>query len=110
MSGMFCDPHNILENVHLINNRAFTTLKQSEQSLRSQYDDLASQFHGFPTNNTSTTLNQPNDPSLAADFAHAADIPQRSTSSSLLKKSLRSTAPAASPKSVRFSDSPHVAD
>ncbi|KFY88176.1 hypothetical protein V500_06507, partial [Pseudogymnoascus sp. VKM F-4518 (FW-2643)] len=52
-------------------------------------------------------LTQPNDPSLAADFAHAS-TPHRSAFSSLLKKSLRgpSAAAAASPKSVRFSDAP----
>lgn len=55
-------------------------------SLQQQYRDLSSQFHGFPTPaSTSTTLTSPNDPSLAADFAHA-----------------QSTKPPAH-KSVRFS-------
>ncbi|OBT94210.2 hypothetical protein VE01_07858 [Pseudogymnoascus verrucosus] len=87
---------------------ALTTLKQSEQSLQAQYDDLTSQFHGFPSTNPSS-LSQPNDPSLAADFAHASSHPQRS--SSLLKKSLRGHpgAAASSPKSVRFSDAPSAA-
>ncbi|KAK1830716.1 hypothetical protein QBC39DRAFT_391694 [Podospora conica] len=41
-------------------------------TLQTQYRDLSSQFHGFPTPaSTSTTLTSPNDPSLAADFAHA---------------------------------------
>jgi syntaxin 8 len=95
--------------MHLTHTRALSTLKQSEQNLQSQYDDLTSQFHGFPNNNPSSCLNQPNDPSLSADFAHASERPQRSPSSSFLKKSLRGSAPAASPKSVRFSDSPNVA-
>ncbi|KFY40428.1 hypothetical protein V494_03506 [Pseudogymnoascus sp. VKM F-4513 (FW-928)] len=89
---------------------ALETLKQSEQTLQTQYDELTSQFHGFPTT-TPSTLSQPNDPSLAADFAHASAHPQRSTS--LLKKSLRAPsggAPAASPKSVRFSDAPSSAE
>ncbi|KFY53261.1 hypothetical protein V496_07760, partial [Pseudogymnoascus sp. VKM F-4515 (FW-2607)] len=33
---------------------ALTTLKQSEQSLQAQYDDLTAQFHGFPTTHPST--------------------------------------------------------
>ncbi|KAK0740315.1 hypothetical protein B0T18DRAFT_331308 [Schizothecium vesticola] len=58
-------------------------------SLQKQYRDLSSQFHGFPTPaSTSSTLTSPNDPSLAADFAHA-----------------QSSKPAAAAphKSVRFS-------
>ncbi|ELR05803.1 hypothetical protein VC83_04419 [Pseudogymnoascus destructans] len=87
---------------------ALATLKQSELSLQTQYDDLTSQFHGFPSS-TPSSLSQPNDPSLAADFAHASSHPQRS--SSLLKKSLRgpSGAAASCPKSVRFSDAPSAA-
>ncbi|KFY85650.1 hypothetical protein V500_08217, partial [Pseudogymnoascus sp. VKM F-4518 (FW-2643)] len=38
---------------------ALATLKQSEQSLQTQYDDLTSQFHGFPST-TPSTLTQPN--------------------------------------------------
>ncbi|TAQ89328.1 hypothetical protein B7494_g2305 [Chlorociboria aeruginascens] len=87
---------------------ASLTLQETEHSLRLQYNDLASQFHGTPTDTTSSTISHPNDPSLANDFAAASERPQV-TSSSFLKKSLRDSSanPAASSaKSVRFSDAP----
>lgn len=60
-------------------------------SLQQQYRDLSSQFHGFPTPaSTSTTLTSPNDPSLAADFAHA----QSSKSAHHPQKSVRFSSPA----------------
>lgn len=72
--------------------------------MRKQYDDLTSQFQGFPTS-SSSELSQPNDPALAADFSHAADPrPRNPSSSSFLKRS--SADPANSSKSVRFSDKP----
>jgi len=72
--------------------------------LRSQYDDLTSQFRGFPTTSTSQ-ISQPNDPALSADFSHATDPrPRNPSSSSFLKRS--STGPTNSSKSVRFSDNP----
>ncbi|CRK32882.1 hypothetical protein BN1708_019129, partial [Verticillium longisporum] len=40
-------------------------------ALQKQFSDLTSQFHGFPTPETTSTLTQPNDPSLSPDFAHA---------------------------------------
>lgn len=72
--------------------------------LRQQFDDLTSQFRGFPTTSTSS-LTQPNDPSLSADFARAKDSrPRNPSSSSFLK---RSAADSPNPtKSVRFTDSP----
>lgn len=83
---------------------------ETEHILQRQYTDLAAQFHGAPTDTTSFTLSHPNNPSLSNDFARASERPQAS-SSSLLKKSLRASNPAAaSPKSVRFSDSPAVQD
>ncbi|KAK0741787.1 hypothetical protein B0T21DRAFT_283739 [Apiosordaria backusii] len=60
-------------------------------SLKKQQTDLTTQFHGFPTAATTSTLTHPNDPSLAEDFAHA----QSSTSSH---------PPTTQKKNVRFTD------
>ncbi|KAG0651615.1 putative syntaxin-8B [Hyphodiscus hymeniophilus] len=88
---------------------AALTLSETEHSLRMQYNDLAAQFHGHPTDTASSTISHPNNPSLEDDFARASDRPRVTSSSSFLKKSLRTSNPAvASPKSVRFSDSPSV--
>jgi syntaxin 8 len=73
--------------------------------LRSQYDDLTSQFRGFPTTSTSSTVNQPNDPSLSSDFAHAKDTRPRIPSSSSFMKRSAADSPNLS-KSVRFTDAP----
>lgn len=74
-----------------------------------QYNDLAAQFLGHPTDTASKTISLPNDPTLQDDFARASERPRVASSSSFLKKSLRASNPAApSPKSVRFSDSPSV--
>jgi len=89
--------------------RGAATLKQTEQSLQSQYDDLTSQFHGFPTNRTNSTVSKPNNPALAQDFARASERTSVTSSSSFLKKSLRGNPAAASSKSVRFSDAHNVA-
>jgi len=91
---------------------ASNILQETENSLRSQYNDLTSQFRGVPTDTISSTISHPNDPSLSEDFARASERPPVA-SSSFLKKSLRGAAnsPAApSPKSVRFSDAPLVQD
>jgi len=55
-------------------------------------------------------MTHPNDPSLSSDFARASERPRNTSSSSFLKKSLRTNANPAvnSPKSVRFSDSPSI--
>lgn len=75
--------------------------------LRSQYDDLTSQFRGFPTTSPSA-IATPNDPSLAGDFADAqATSPRHPSSSSSSFPAERSAAAAASStpsKSVRFTD------
>ncbi|CZS89989.1 related to syntaxin 8 [Rhynchosporium agropyri] len=93
---------------------ASSTLLETEKNLQKQYNDLASQFRGVPTSTTSSTITHPNDPSLSADFARATERPRNVSSSSFLKKSLRTSnitsAGAASPKSVRFSDSPQIQD
>ena len=75
--------------------------------MQRQYDDLTSQFHGFSSPRTSTTLTRPNDPTLADDFEHAASTsppaPATTNSTSNLRpKGQRS----ASGKTVRFSDNP----
>lgn len=72
--------------------------------LRQQFDDLTSQFRGFPTTSTSS-LNQPNDPSLSADFTRAKDPQPRNPSSSSFLKRSAANSPNPS-KSVRFTDSP----
>ncbi|KAL2174355.1 uncharacterized protein P884DRAFT_209322 [Thermothelomyces heterothallicus CBS 202.75] len=48
-----------------------SSLRDTLSSLRKQYDDLSSQFSGNASATSSATLTHPNDPSLAADFAHA---------------------------------------
>ncbi|KAK4236450.1 hypothetical protein C8A03DRAFT_16914 [Achaetomium macrosporum] len=48
-----------------------STLADTLASLRKQYSDLSSQFQGNSSAATASTLTHPNDPSLAADFAHA---------------------------------------
>lgn len=73
--------------------------------LRSQYDDLTSQFRGFPTKSTSSNITQPNDPALSSDFAHAKDTRPRIPSSSSFMKRSAGDSPNPS-KSVRFTDAP----
>ncbi|KKY32607.1 putative snare domain-containing protein [Diaporthe ampelina] len=89
------------------------TIADSLPGLQKQFDDLTSQFHGFSAPSTNSTLTQPNDPALAADFAHASNTstsPPLPSSSSLhppAKKSLRNggtSTPTGSSKTVRFQD------
>ncbi|KAK0123563.1 hypothetical protein ONS96_010542 [Cadophora gregata f. sp. sojae] len=91
---------------------ASSALQETEQNLQKQYNELAAQFRGVPTDTATSTITYPNDPSLADDFARATERPRNTSSSSFLKKTLRgSTGPAApSLKSVRFSDSLSVQD
>ncbi|KAL8646715.1 MAG: hypothetical protein Q9226_006743 [Calogaya cf. arnoldii] len=79
-------------------------LQEQIQRLRSQYDDLTSQFRGFPSETNSSSTAQPNNPTLTPDFARAKDRRPRIPSSSSFKRST-GTSPNPS-KSVRFSDSP----
>jgi syntaxin 8 len=91
----------------LISYSGAENLRETAENLLHQYNDLTSQFHGFPSN-TSSSLLEPNNPSLAGDFARASERP-RVVSSSFLKKSIRSSGPTSpGPKSVRFSDVPNV--
>ncbi|KAJ9639086.1 hypothetical protein H2204_003994 [Knufia peltigerae] len=77
--------------------------------LRSQYGDLARQFHGEPPSTTSpTTLSSPNDPSLEEDFTRAQsrksnEAPRPRRSSNLRTPSSNHQAPS---KNVRFRDNP----
>lgn len=89
------------------------TIADSLPGLQKQFDDLTSQFHGFSAPSTNSTLTHPNDPALAADFAHASNTsssPPLPSSSSLhppAKKSLRNggtSTPTGSSKTVRFQD------
>lgn len=68
---------------------------------------MTSQFRGFPTSPSSTTLTNPNNPSLEADFEHAQGLNQRTASSSVLKRSSPTASNAS--KSVRFRDNPNSA-
>ncbi|KAK0639208.1 hypothetical protein B0T16DRAFT_432099 [Cercophora newfieldiana] len=77
------------------------SLTSTLTTLQKQYHDLTSQFHGFATPATSTTLTSPNDPALAPDFAHA----QSSTNPNAPPKPT-TTRKVSTPKTVRFSDSP----
>lgn len=87
--------------------RAASTLRETAQSIQSQYDDLTSQFHGHPAS-TPDSLSHPNDPTLSVDFARAGTRPKALGQSSLLKRDALKNA-TNSPKSVRFSDNPLVA-
>ncbi|KAI4180386.1 MAG: hypothetical protein L6R41_007272 [Letrouitia leprolyta] len=82
-----------------------SNLEDQIQRLRTQYDDLTSQFQGFPSKPTSSTT-QPNNPALSPAFARAKDPRPRIPSSSSFKRS-GGTSPNPS-KSVRFTDSPSI--
>ncbi|KAK0704907.1 hypothetical protein B0H67DRAFT_498663 [Lasiosphaeris hirsuta] len=80
-----------------------TTLGDTLSSLRKQYHDLISQFHGFASPAIASTLTSPNDPSLASDFVHA----QSSTVAANDSKPLPPTRKVSTTsKTVRFSDAP----
>ncbi len=72
--------------------------------MQKQLDALTSQFHGFSSPASVAALTHPNDPTLAADFAHAA-----STTSVPPKSTLRAAA-SPTPKTVRFQDAPPAPD
>ena len=80
-------------------------LQQQIQSLQTQFDDLTSQFRGFPSQ-INTSAARPSDPTLSPDFARAKDPRPRIPSSSSFKRST-GTSPNPS-KSVRFTDSPSI--
>lgn len=82
-------------------NRKAAALADALPGLQKQLDDLTSQFHGFSSPSTTSTLTHPNDPTLAEDFAYA-----NTTTPSSAKKagSLRGSAPGSTHKTVRFQD------
>ncbi|KAI1656514.1 hypothetical protein F4813DRAFT_390553 [Daldinia decipiens] len=85
------------------------TISDVLPSLQKQYDDLTSQFHGFSSPSSESTLTHPNDPTLRSDFEHAttsprnsvSNPPQASSSSNLRPKGTRTAS-----KTVRFTDNP----
>ncbi|KAI5923801.1 v-SNARE [Camillea tinctor] len=84
------------------------TISDSLPGLQKQYNDLTSQFHGFSSPSTMSTLTHPNDPALNPDFEHATSTtsaahppPSTSPPSSLRPKGVRTAS-----KTVRFSDNP----
>ncbi|KAI0010627.1 v-SNARE [Xylariaceae sp. FL0662B] len=84
------------------------TISDSLPGLQKQYDDLTSQFHGFSSPSTTSTLTHPNDPALSTDFEHATTSPTNAappattnSNSSLRPKGARTTS-----KTVRFTDTP----
>ncbi|KAL9596769.1 MAG: hypothetical protein Q9219_005594 [cf. Caloplaca sp. 3 TL-2023] len=81
-------------------------LQDHIQRLRTQYDDLTSQFRGFPSSKPTSSTTRPNDPTLSPAFARAKDPRPRIPSSSSFKRS-GGTSPNPS-KSVRFTDSPSI--
>jgi syntaxin 8 len=83
--------------------RSSITLKDQETRLRAQYNDLISQFRGFPTSTAPASLSHPNNPSLAPDFAHATSTPSRPPNPS---SSFKRSPTTHNSKSVRFSDAP----
>ncbi|KAM0282831.1 hypothetical protein ACHAQH_002835 [Verticillium albo-atrum] len=89
---------------------AAQTITDALPALQKQYSDLTSQFHGFPTPATTSTLTHPNDPSLSPDFEHAQSV----TAPPPRKATLRSPSSSSTiPKTVRFTDSassPSAAD
>lgn len=76
-----------------------TALADTLASLRKQYTDLSSQFQGHTSAATTATLTHPNDPSLAADFAHA----QSSHTDTTASPPPSSQQPQNPKKAVRFS-------
>ncbi|KAI0181826.1 v-SNARE [Hypoxylon sp. FL1284] len=85
------------------------TIDDALPGLQKQYSDLTSQFHGFSSPATESTLTHPNDPTLSSDFEHATTsptgattgAPPTSSTSNLRPKGARTTS-----KTVRFSDNP----
>lgn len=85
-------PRHVLTIIRPTNRKA-AIITDALPGLQKQFDDLTSQFHGFSSPSTTTTLTQPNDPTLAEDFAHATST--KTTTTSTHKKS---------DKTVRFQD------
>lgn len=87
--------------------RKAANLSDALPGLQKQLNDLTSQFHGFSSPSTTSTLTHPNDPTLAADFAHASSttVPAKRAGS------LRTGTPSggSTHKTVRFQDANNTA-
>ncbi|KAI1381372.1 v-SNARE [Hypoxylon crocopeplum] len=89
------------------------TISDALPGLQKQYNDLTSQFHGFASPSSESTLIHPNDPALSTDFEHATTSPtagppgaaQVSSTSNLRPKGARTAS-----KTVRFTDNPTTAN
>ena len=95
------------EGIEALENKETESGKSADSQtsrLRQQFDDLTSQFRGFPTKSPSS-VTQPNDPVLSADFARAKEPRPRIPSSSSFLKRSNNNSPNPS-KSVRFTDAP----
>ncbi|KAI2634413.1 v-SNARE [Hypomontagnella submonticulosa] len=81
------------------------TISDALPGLQKQYNDLTSQFHGFSSPSSASTLTHPNDPALSTDFEHATTSPTsgaaQSSTSNLRPKGTRTAS-----KTVRFTDNP----
>ncbi|KAI2617431.1 v-SNARE [Hypoxylon sp. NC1633] len=81
------------------------TISEALPGLQKQYGDLTSQFHGFSSPSSTSTLTHPNDPALSTDFEHATTSPttgtQATSTSNLRPKGARTAS-----KTVRFTDNP----
>ncbi|OTB01603.1 hypothetical protein M426DRAFT_25499 [Hypoxylon sp. CI-4A] len=85
------------------------TIDDALPGLKKQYKDLQSQFHGFSSPSSASTLTRPNDPTLDPDFKHATTTsptntpgaPATSSTSNLRPKGARTVS-----KTVRFTDNP----
>ncbi|KAI1245566.1 hypothetical protein MGN70_012456 [Eutypa lata] len=87
------------------------TISDSLPGLQKQYDDLTSQFHGFSSPSTTSTLTHPNDPILAEDFDHATSTsPPAGAAASASTSSLRPKGQRTTSKTVRFTDNPSSAN
>ncbi|KAH6656386.1 SNARE domain-containing protein [Truncatella angustata] len=89
------------------------TIGDNLPELQQQYKDLQSQFHGFSSPGAESTLTHPNDPALAADFAHANTLshnkdgsPDASASASASSALRPNGVQRNNSKMVRFSDNP----
>ncbi|KAI1780634.1 v-SNARE [Hypoxylon cercidicola] len=90
------------------------TIEDALPGLQKQYDDLTSQFHGFSSPSTTSTLTHPNDPALTTDFEHATTSPTGASPSAPQSASTSNLRPKSGPrtasKTVRFTDNPAVTD
>ncbi|KAI1213602.1 v-SNARE [Annulohypoxylon truncatum] len=91
------------------------TITDALPGLQKQYNDLTSQFHGFSSPSSASTLTHPNDPALSPDFEHATTTitpgsptgaPSAPATSSSSTSNLRPKGARATSKTVRFSDNP----